>query len=69
VSANSTVSRRTNQKSSQRINRVFDSAELIVERSEKLLAKSKPAAISLFLFIHLIIDLIIVIAVLLHKSG
>lgn len=52
-----------------KLNRFFDCAELIVERTETLLSKSKPAAISLFLFIHLIIDLIVVLVVLLHRSG
>jgi hypothetical protein len=52
-----------------KINAFYDALELIVERSEVLLSKSKPAIISLFLFIHLIIDLVVVLAVLLHRSG
>ena len=47
-----------------RINTFFDAAELVVERSDRLLSKGKPAVINLFLFLHLIIDLIIVLAVL-----
>lgn len=47
----------------------FDKAEHIVERSEALLSKSKPAVISLFLLVHLIIDLIVVLMVLLHRAG
>lgn len=50
-----------------KIDRFFDTAEHIVERSETLLSKSKPALISLFLVLHLIIDLIVVLVVLLKK--
>ena len=53
----------------RKINGFFDCAELIVERSESLIAKSKPLAITLFLFAHLVIDLIVILAVLLHRSG
>jgi hypothetical protein len=47
-----------------RINSFFDAAELVVERSDRLLSKSKPVVVNLFLFLHLIIDLIIVLVVL-----
>lgn len=53
----------------QRINSFFDIAELCVERSDKLLSKSKPAVVNLFLFLHLLIDLIVVLLVLLWKFG
>lgn len=52
-----------------KLNRFFDCGELIAERTEALLSKSKPAAISMFLFAHLIIDLIVVLVVLLRRSG
>ena len=51
------------------INQFFDRAELCGERSDKLLAKSKPAVVKLFLFLHLLIDLVVVLAVLLWKFG
>ncbi len=47
-----------------KIDRFFDTAEHIVERSEVLLSKSKAAIISLFLLIHLVIDLVVLIFVL-----
>jgi len=47
-----------------RINTFFDAAELVVDRSNRLVSKSKPVVVDLFLFLHLIIDLIIVLAVL-----
>jgi hypothetical protein len=50
-----------------KIDRFFDTAIHIVERSEELLSKSKSALISLFLLIHLLIDLVIVIAYVLKK--
>ncbi len=50
-----------------RIDKVFDAAEHVVERSETLLSKSKPAIVSLFLLIHLIIDLIVVLMFVLTK--
>ncbi len=50
-----------------RTDKFFDTAEHIVERSEILLAKSKPAIISLFLLIHLVIDLIVVLIFVLKK--
>ncbi len=50
-----------------RIDKVFDAAEHFVERSETLLSKSKPAIVSLFLLIHLIIDLIVVLMFVLTK--
>jgi hypothetical protein len=50
-----------------KIDKFFDSAEHIVERSETLLSKSKPAIISLFLLLHLIIDLIVVLIFVLKK--
>jgi hypothetical protein len=49
------------------IDNLFDTAEHIVERSETLLSKSKPAIISLFLLIHLIIDLVVVLIFVLTK--
>jgi hypothetical protein len=58
-----------NRDSLSKVDRFFDSAEHIVERSEVLLSKSKPAVISLFLLLHLIIDLIVVLVVVLHRSG
>lgn len=50
-----------------KIDRVFDTAEHIVERSEVLLSKSKPAIISLFLLVHLVIDLVVVLIFVLRK--
>ena len=50
-----------------KIDNFFDAAEHIVERSETLLSKSKPAIISLFLLLHLIIDLIVVLIFVLKK--
>ena len=47
----------------KRINQHFDAAELFVTRTEMLLSKSTPTAIHLFLFVHLIIDLIVVLIV------
>ncbi len=52
-----------------KITRYFDVAEYCVERAETLLTKSKPAVISLFLLVHLVIDLIVVLVVLLRRSG
>jgi len=52
-----------------RINDWLDRAELIIERTERLVSKSKPAVVNLFLFLHLLIDLIIVLAVLVWKLG
>lgn len=53
--------------SSVRINRFFDKAELIVERSGALISKSKLAVLNLFLLVHLIVDLIIVLVFVLSK--
>jgi hypothetical protein len=50
-----------------KIDKFFDTAEHIAERSEILLSKVKPALISLFLLIHLIIDLIVVLIFVLTK--
>lgn len=50
-----------------KIDRFFDTAEHIVERSEVLLSKSKPAVINFFLLVHLIIDLIVVLFFVLTK--
>jgi hypothetical protein len=50
-----------------KLDRFFDTAEHIVERSETLLSKSKPAIISLFLLIHLVIDLAVVLIFVLTK--
>lgn len=52
-----------------KIDRFFDTAVHIVERSEELLSKSKPAIISLFLLIHLVIDLVVVLIFVLTKRG
>jgi hypothetical protein len=52
---------------SDRINRFFDSAELIVERSGVLVSKCEPVALRLFLLLHLLFDLGIVFWVLLRK--
>jgi hypothetical protein len=49
------------------IDRFFDTAEHIVERSEVLLSKSKPAIISLFLLVHLVIDLVVLLIFVLTK--
>jgi hypothetical protein len=56
-------------RSSVKINTFFDNAELIVARSDRLLSKSKPALINLFLFLHLAVDLIVFLALLLWKFG
>jgi hypothetical protein len=50
-----------------KINAFFDTAIHIVERSEVLLSKSKPAIISLFLLVHLVIDLVVVLIFVLTK--
>ena len=50
-----------------KIDRFFDTAEHIVERGEVLLSKSKPAIISLFLLVHLVIDLVVVLIFVLTK--
>ena len=57
------------RKKSGRLRRIFNTADEFVERTDILLSKSKPAVINLFLFIHLIIDLIVVLVVLWHRSG
>lgn len=44
-----------------KIDRFFDTAIHIVERSEELLSKSKPLLVSLFLFIETILILIFVL--------
>jgi hypothetical protein len=51
-----------------KLNRGFDRAELIVVRVDRLVSLGKPAAINLFLLLHLLIDLIVVLVVLL-RSG
>jgi hypothetical protein len=53
----------------QKLNRFFDVAELIVTRTDRLVSLGKPAAINLFLMLHLLIDLIVVLVVLLKRSG
>jgi hypothetical protein len=63
------ISKPSKPNSLQSINSFFDAAELCVERTDKLLSKSKPAVVNLFLFLHLLIDLVIVLAVLLWKFG
>jgi hypothetical protein len=50
-----------------KIDKFFDTAEHIVERSEVLLSKSKPAVISFFLLVHLVIDLVVVLIFVLTK--
>lgn len=50
-----------------KIDRFFDAAERIVERSGSLLSKSETAFIKLFLLIHLIIDLVVVLMFVLAK--
>jgi hypothetical protein len=50
-----------------KIDRFFDAAEHIVERSEVLLSKSKKAVINLFLLVHLIIDLVVILIFVLKK--
>jgi hypothetical protein len=50
-----------------KIDKFFDTAEHIVERSEVLLSKSKPAVISFFLLVHLVIDLVVVLIYVLTK--
>jgi hypothetical protein len=57
----------TGNSSFPKIDRFFDTAEHIVERTEILLSKSKPAIISLFLLVHLIIDLVVVLIFVLTK--
>ena len=52
-----------------KLNRFFDALELIVTRVDRLVSLGKPAAINLFLLLHLLIDMIVVLAVLLHRSG
>lgn len=52
-----------------RINRLFDFADLIVIRTERLVSLGKPAAVNLFLLLHLLIDLIVVLVVLLRGFG
>ena len=51
----------------KRIDRRFDTLELIVERSISLLGKSKQLFLELFLVIHLVIDLAIVLIYVLSK--
>lgn len=51
-----------------KLNRAFDCAELIVVRVDRLVSLGKPAAINLFLLLHLLIDLVVVLVVLL-RSG
>lgn len=50
-----------------KIDRFFDAAEHIVERSGSLLSKSEAAFIKLFLLIHLVIDLVVVLIFVLSK--
>ena len=50
-----------------KIDKFFDAAEHIVERSGSLLSKSETAFIKLFLLIHLVIDLIVVLIFVLTK--
>jgi hypothetical protein len=50
-----------------KIDRFFDTAEHIVERSGSLLSKSETAFIKLFLLVHLAIDLVVVLIFVLTK--
>ena len=50
-----------------KIDRFFDTAEHIVERSGSLLSKSETAFIKLFLLVHLVIDLVVVLIFVLTK--
>lgn len=49
------------------INRKFDKAELVVERTGGLLTKSEPVVLKLFLLLHLLFDLGVVFWILLKK--
>jgi hypothetical protein len=51
----------TGNNSFAKIDRFFDTAEHIVERSGSLLSKSEAAFIKLFLLVHLVIDLVVVL--------
>ena len=55
------------QDSTDRINRAFDNAELIVERTGVLLSKCEPVALKLFLLLHLLFDLGVILWILLRK--
>lgn len=50
-----------------KIDKFFDTAEHIVERSGSLLSKSEAAFIKLFLLLHLVIDLVVVLIFVLTK--
>jgi hypothetical protein len=50
-----------------KLDRFFDTAEHIVERSGSLLSKSETTFIKLFLLVHLVIDLIVVLIFVLTK--
>jgi hypothetical protein len=50
-----------------KLDRFFDTAEHIVERSGSLLSKSETALIKLFLPVHLVIDLVVVLIFVLTK--
>jgi len=50
-----------------KIDRFFDTAEHLVERCEVLLSKSKPAVVSLFLLVHLVIDLVVLLIFVVSK--
>jgi hypothetical protein len=47
----------------------FDSADYIAQRIDHFVSIGKPAAINLFLMLHLLIDLIVVLVVLLRGVG
>jgi hypothetical protein len=49
------------------INRKFDNAELIVERTGALLSKSKPVLLELFFVVHLVLDLGLILWFVLRK--
>lgn len=53
----------------EKIHHFFDLADVFMERSDKLLTKSKSVVVNLFLFVHLLIDLIVVLTVLRWKCG
>ncbi len=53
--------------SANNINRKFDNAELVVERTGALLSKCEPVVLKLFLLLHLLLDLGVVLWILLRK--
>ena len=53
--------------STDKINRTFDNAELIVKRTGALLSECEPVALKLFLLLHLLFDLGVVLWIFLRK--